>query len=113
MASTLAKHPQPAGHSADWERVLGVLEDRLAELRNFSSEEAKLLEVPQTLWQPPAGIGDLPAALAPRASALLRAIESLKPVLEVRRDEAARQLRAISSVPRDPGVASIYLDSVG
>ncbi|MFB9813892.1 hypothetical protein ACFFPL_00090 [Paeniglutamicibacter sulfureus] len=40
-------------------------------------------------------------------------MDSLTPVLGERRDEAARQLRAVSSVPRDSAVTSVYLDSVG
>lgn len=93
--------------------MLGALEDQLTELSNCSSQEAKLLELSQTPWHPPAGIGDLPPALAPRAAALLEAMESFKRVLEERRDSAARQLRAVTSVPRESGVTSIYLDSVG
>ncbi|MFL4479368.1 hypothetical protein ACIPUB_13955 [Paeniglutamicibacter sp. ORCA_105] len=109
----MASQPESAGHSAQWERVLAGLEDQVAQLRESCADDASLLELPDTSWSPPAGIGDLPPELAPRARALLAEMDSLTPVLGERRDEAARQLRAVSSVPRDSAATSVYLDSVG
>ena len=98
---------------ADWERVVAALEDHVAQLRESSSDDASLLGLHHTRWSPPADIGDLPSALAPRARVLLEEIDSLTPVLVERRDETARQLRAVSSIPRDSAVTSFYLDSIG
>lgn len=109
----MASQPVPVRNSGEWVRVLDELEDQLAGLRDCAPDEALQRELPATSWHPPAGIGDLPSALAPRATLLLEAMETLKPVLEQRRDEAARQLRAVTSVPREAGATSIYLDSVG
>lgn len=85
----------------------------MAQLRESCADDASLLELPHTSWNPPAGMGELPLELAPRARALLAEMDSLTPVLGERRAEAARQLRAVSSVPRDSTVTSVYLDSVG
>jgi hypothetical protein len=85
----------------------------VAQLRESCADDTSLFELPDTSWSPPAGLGELPPELAPRARALLEEMDSLTPVLGERRDEAARQLRAVSSVPRDSSVTSVYLDSVG
>ncbi|MCV9996279.1 hypothetical protein OIU93_18560 [Paeniglutamicibacter sp. ZC-3] len=109
----MANQPESAGHLVPWERFLADLEDQVAQLRESCADDASLLELPHASWSPPAGMGELPPELGPRARAILAEMDSLTPVLGERRDEAARQLRAVSSVPRDSAVTSVYLDSVG
>ncbi|MDQ0094648.1 hypothetical protein [Paeniglutamicibacter psychrophenolicus] len=99
--------------SSDWVRVLDELEEHLARLRDCGNDDERLLEMRSALWRPPANIGQLPAALAPRATALNAAMEALVPEIRQRRDETARQLRAVESVPREDRLTSVYLDSVG
>lgn len=66
-----------------------------------------------TPWEPPAGLGQLPAALAPRVATLLADIEAATSAVTVRRDEVSRQLRAVATVPRPPAGNSVYLDVTG
>jgi hypothetical protein len=65
-------------------------------------------------WTPPAGIGQIPAELVERARALLAGQRELSAELEVGKNEVARHLAAIRSVPamRAPS-ASVYLDVTG
>ncbi|WP_411730594.1 hypothetical protein [Paeniglutamicibacter sp.] len=96
-----------------WVLVLDGLAEHVAGLRGCAFDDSALLELSTVPWQPPVGIGDLPAALAPRAAALVEELEELRPALLKRRDETVRQLRAVVAVPRDSTVTSVYLDSVG
>ena len=112
-AYTLAEQLESESVSSEWVRVLDELEEQLAKLRDCGTDDERLLEMPSAPWRPPANIGQLPAALAPRAMALSAAMEALAPELRQRRDETARQLRAVESVPREDRLTSVYLDSVG
>ncbi len=97
----------------EWVGFLDELEAELARLRDFAVHDAQLLEMTNTQWHPPVGMGEMPADLAPRAAAIVQEIEAIRPELHQRREETVRQLRAVESVPRDAGLTSIYLDSVG
>ncbi len=69
---------------------------------------------PEKRWSPPAMTGQLPAAARRRAVALAAAQERVSRRLEEMRQDVARQLQAVSSVP---GVGApsraIYLDVNG
>lgn len=65
-------------------------------------------------WTPPAGLGPLPAELAPRAQALVAALNEAAARTAAARDEIARQLAAVRSVPlAEDGGSSVYLDVAG
>lgn len=109
----MAEQLESESVSSEWVRVLDELEEQLAKLRDCGTDEERLLEMPSAPWQQPVNIGVLPVALAPRAAALMADMEALAPDLRQRRDETARQLRAVESVPREAQPTSVYLDSVG
>jgi hypothetical protein len=65
-------------------------------------------------WTPPSGLGPLPLDLAPRARALLAALNQAATQTATARDDIAAQLAAVRSVPLagDRG-SSVYLDVAG
>lgn len=88
------------------------MEDDLARLRRCALDSEELFELP-TSWSPPEDVGPLPSSLGPRAQAIFMEMQELAVVLKDRRDETARQLRAVDSVPRSMNNTSVYLDLVG
>ncbi|MFF5791560.1 hypothetical protein ACFY5D_05885 [Paeniglutamicibacter sp. NPDC012692] len=95
-----------------WVEVLEQMEDELARLRRCALDSEELFELP-TSWSPPENVGPLPEALAPRAQAVFTEMQELSVVLKDRRDETARQLRAIDSVPRSGSPTAVYIDLLG
>lgn len=98
---------------ARWERFLAQLTAEICILREAAADEAALLAVLNHPWSVPEGLGAIPEHLAPRAVMLLDEMSALEVKLTQRREEIARQMRAVESVPRASGVTSIYLDSIG
>lgn len=96
-----------------WERFLAQLTAEICILREAAADEAALLAVLNHAWSVPEGLGTIPEHLAPRAVMLLDEMSALEVKLTQRREEIARQIRAVESVPRVSGVTSIYLDSIG
>lgn len=84
----------------------------MARLRRCALDSEELFELP-TSWSPPEDVGPLPSSLAPRAQAIFMEMQELAVVLKDRRDETARQLRAVDSIPRSMSSTSVYLDLVG
>jgi hypothetical protein len=97
----------------DWVGFLDELEGQLGEMRDCTVDPARLLEMSNTKWLPPVGLGEMPVNLAARVAAMIEEMDALRPKLQKRREETVRQLRAVESVPRDAGLTSVYLDSVG
>lgn len=95
-----------------WKGVLDVLEAEIAGLRRFASDSGVLFELP-TEWEQPTNIGRLPATLQDRAQAVFGQMQDLAGMLTERRDETARQLRAVDSIPRYESPTSLYLDVEG
>ncbi|WP_372698481.1 hypothetical protein [Arthrobacter sp. JSM 101049] len=88
-----------------------MLEDLEHQLEAAQALEASTGVVP---WTPPAGLGPLPAELAPRAQALVAALNDAAVRTVAARDEIARQLAAVRSVPlAEDGGSSVYLDVAG
>ena len=88
-----------------------MLDDLEHQLEADQAPEASTGVVP---WTPPAGLGPLPAELAPRAQALVTALTAAAARTAAARDEVARQLAAVRSVPlAEDGGSSVYLDVAG
>ena len=110
----------PAAHAITWAGVLDELEYRLGlaavdaatHLRQDAAPDGAI-GVPAP-WTPPSGIGQIPVELIDRARALLAGQRELGAELEAGKNEIARHLAAIRSVPamRAPS-ASVYLDVTG
>lgn len=65
-------------------------------------------------WTPPGGLGPLPSHLAPRAAALVDALNDAARRTAGVRDDTVRQLSAVRSVPLSvDGGSSVYLDVSG
>lgn len=65
-------------------------------------------------WTPPAGLGPLPAELAPRAAALVTALTEAASRKAAARDEIARQLAGVRAVPLAADAGDpVYLDTSG
>jgi hypothetical protein len=109
----LAELLEPSPSSNEWVRFLEELETQLAELRDCTADDAGPLEMSSTQWLPAVGLGEMPGDLAARVAAMIDEMDALRPKLQKRREETVRQLRAVESVPRDAGLTSVYLDSVG
>jgi hypothetical protein len=112
-AFALAEPLESSPSSNEWVRFLEGLEGQLDEMRDCTVDPARLLEMSNTKWLPPVGLGEMPVELAPRAAALLEEMDALRPKLQKSREETVRQLRAVESIPRETGLTSVYLDSVG
>lgn len=95
-----------------WIPVLEALEADLGGLQKCSLDSEELFGL-TTAWEPPANVGPLPASLKDRAQAIFEHMQELSLVLKERRDETARQLRAVDSVPRVETGTSLYIDVVG
>ena len=108
----LAENSTSGSIEEPWLAVLEQMEDDLARLRRCALDSEELFELP-TSWSPPDVAGPLPESLALRAQAVFTEIQELAAILKGRRDETARQLRAIDSVPRSLGPTAVYLDLVG
>lgn len=92
-----------------WTLVLEDLEGR--RLRGSQHEEQANDVAP---WTPPAGLGPLPAELAPRAEALVTALNEAASRTAAARDEVARQLAGVRSVPLAADAGDpVYLDTSG
>ena len=103
----------PSGASdTAWIAVLDQMEGDMARLRRSAQDSEELFELP-TGWSPPEDVGPLPAALGPRARVLFAEMQELSALLKDRRDETARQLRAIDSVPRSGSQGAVYIDLLG
>ena len=104
----------PATESAEaaWSLVLEGLEADLAGLYRYAADSEVLFELP-TGWEAPAAIGPLPESLNERAQAVFGQMQQMSAMLAERRDETARQMRAVDSVPRVETDTSLYLDVVG
>lgn len=88
-----------------------MLEDLEHHLEASQAPEAGTGVVP---WTAPAGLGPLPVDLAPRAQALITALNAAVARTTAARDEIARQLAAVRSVPlAEDGGKSVYLDVAG
>lgn len=92
--------------------MLEALEADMAGLRRFTADHEVLFELP-TGWTAPANIGLMPATLKNRAQAVFGQMQELARMLTERRDETARQLRVVDSVPRYESPTSLYLDVEG
>lgn len=105
---------QPTGEAAElaWTAVLEELEADMAGLRSCTADNGRLLDLP-TGWEPPVGIGPLPASLKMRAQSVFEQMQEISGMLTERRDETARQMRAVDSVPRVETGTSLYIDVVG
>ena len=94
-----------AGVLAAWRELLGRLEADLGRARAGQ---------PLERWHPPADMPELPAALLPRALALLEGQAELRAAAAARRDALlhglARGRRAASATT---GTAPVYLDALG
>jgi len=103
--------PADRGPSYDaWVALLDELEGGAAAAADRAGETGSDAPAAQP-WDPPAGIGPLPADLADRAARLLRAQLDAESLLQDERARVARHLAAVRSVdparsPRD----SVYLD---
>lgn len=95
-----------------WICVLEALEADMAAMRRYTADSEGLFELP-TGWEPSANIGPLPASLKARAQAVFEQMQELTVLLRDRRNETARQLRALDSVPRVESGTSLYIDVVG
>lgn len=96
-----------------WPQVLDGLYEGLDRLRRAVVDDLGPSEPDEVPWSPPAGIGELPVDLAPRAATLFQEMEAMRVLIERRREETLKQLRAVEAVPRDTGTASVYLDLIG
>lgn len=108
----LDKGVAPNDAELAWILVLDDMEVDLAGLRRFTLDSEELFELP-TSWEPPVSAGPLPASLQVRAQAIFEQMQELSVVLKSRRDETARQMRAVESVPRVETGTSLYIDVVG
>lgn len=108
----MARLPAAQAVEQTWTAVLENLEADMAGLRNYTAEGGGLFELPAG-WEPPVGIGPLPASLKDRAQAVFEQMQEISGMLTERRDETARQLRAVDSVPRVESGTSLYIDVVG
>jgi hypothetical protein len=113
VAYALAEQLDSSPAANEWVSFLDELETQHAELRDCTADAARLLEMSTMQWLPPVGMGEMPVDLAPRAAALIDEMDALRPKLQKRREETIRQIRAVVSVPREAGLTSVYLDSVG
>lgn len=95
-----------------WISVLEGLEADMAGLYSYAADSGALFELP-TGWETPANIDPLPASLKDRAQAVFAQMQEMSGMLTARRDETARQLRAVDSVPRVESGTSLYIDVVG
>lgn len=88
-----------------------MLEDLEHHVEASQAPEAGTGVVP---WTAPAGLGPLPQELAPRAQALLAALNEAAARTAAARDEIGAQLAAVRSVPlAEDGGSSVYLDVAG
>lgn len=110
----------PTAQAIAWAGVLDELEYRLglaaADAATHSDRDTvagAAIDAPGP-WTPPTGIGPIPAELVARAQELLAGQRELGAELEAGKNEIARHLAAIRSVPamRAPS-ASVYLDVTG
>lgn len=92
--------------------MLESLETDLAGLSSYAHDNEGLFDLP-TGWEPPLSAGPLPASLRGRAQAVFEQMQEMSGMLTERRDETARQLRAVDSVPRVESGTSLYIDVVG
>lgn len=92
--------------------MLERLEADMAGLRRYAADSEVLFDLP-TGWDPPEAFGPLPASLTDRAQAVFAQIREMSEMLTSRRDETARQMRAVDSVPRVETGTSLYIDVVG
>lgn len=104
---------EKAGSVDAYEEWILVLDELAGQLARLRGDDSSLLELSNTPWPPPVGLGDLPADLAPRAAALIEEMDALRPLLVQRGEATMKQLRAVESVPRETSMTSVYLDSVG
>ena len=107
----MAEAANPTG-DAGWAGLITAMESELSTLRGTLTRGGELEPDPAP-WAPPAGLGQLPASLAPRVAALLTDMEAAKTVVAVKRDEVSRQLRAVATVPRPAAGNAVYLDVTG
>ncbi|MGL3805138.1 hypothetical protein ACSYDW_03495 [Paeniglutamicibacter sp. R2-26] len=108
----MAEDAASGASDAAWTTVLDQMEGDVARLRRCALDSEELFELPSS-WSPPENVGPLPAALGLRARALFAEMQELSAVLKERRDETARQLRAIDSVPRSGTQGAVYIDLLG
>ena len=95
--------PDPA--ASPWYRVLDDLESSLGALAG-GHEPAP--------WSPPGDIGVIPVELRDRARALLAGQRELAAELQASKNEVARHLSALRSVPAQrQASAAVYLDVLG
>lgn len=95
-----------------WEVVLDRLEEGVAAaVREMEDPNgAPRIE----LWSPPAGLGPVPEALAPRMARLIASQKALLESMERRRREFGSQMNAVRQVPLvSTGSRSLYLDISG
>ena len=93
--------------------------DALAELELSVDEAEALLHAghaaarPATVWQPPSGLGQLPAPLVDRARALLGRQVRVAQQLAEAAAHSRRQLRAVEGMRRDTESGPVYIDTAG
>lgn len=108
----MVRPPAAQAGEQTWVAVLEDLEADMAGLRSYTADSGRLFDLP-TGWEPPVGIGPLPASLKDRAQEVFEQMQEMSGMLTERRDETARQLRAVDSVPRVESGTSLYIDVVG
>ena len=96
--------PETAALAA-WRELLGRLEAELGRARAGQ---------PLERWHPPVDMPELPAALLPRALALLEGQTELRAAAAAKRDALVRALgRGRRAASTAPGAGPVYLDAVG
>ena len=100
-----------------WDRAWA---DALAELELSVDEAEALLHAGHAaarpslaVWQPPSGLGQLPAPLVDRARALLGRQVRVAQQLAEAAAHSRRQLRAVEGMRRDVEATPVYLDTAG
>lgn len=78
-----------------WNSALDELQADLGELRQALDDENP--ELPALNWQPPTGLGPLPAALAPRAQQLVVDLDLAQRHLETLRNAIGTELSETSA----------------
>ncbi|WP_298461660.1 hypothetical protein [uncultured Cellulomonas sp.] len=114
MTAVLAGSPTAApGWDAAWSDALAELELSVDEaealIRAGHTQPLRLLGA----WQPPSGLGMLPAPLVDRARALLARQVRVAQQLAEAAAHSRRQLRAVEGMRADAESTPVYLDTAG
>lgn len=99
-----------------WCSVLADLEDQVRRIRRDLASPGSAQQPPPdpAPWEPPVGLGPLPAELEPRANTLMQGIAEVRDLTQRRQRDVGRQIAAVRSVPRPhAGTASVYVDVTG